>query len=107
MLAQREKPGNVHQKEANWESFLNNPKKPYECRVYVLPAEEGGFYAYVPALPGVATQGNTEREVRDNIADAFRGAVMTYQEAQEAIPWASECEERPAEARELRIVVDV
>ena len=107
MLAQREKPGDVYQKEANWESFLNNPKKPYECRVYVFPAEEGGFYAYVPALPGVATQGETEREVRDNIADAFRGAVMTYQEAQEAIPWSSQCEERPAKARELRIVVDV
>ena len=107
MLALREKPGNVYQKEANWETFLDNPKKPYECRVYVFPAEEGGFYAYVPTLPGVATQGNTQQQVVDNIADAFRGAVMTYREAQEAIPWLSQCEERPAEARELRIVVDV
>ena len=107
MLALREKLGNVYQKEANWESFLNKPTKPYECRVYVLPAEEGGFYAYVPTLPGVASQGNTQREVVENIADAFRGAVMTYREAQEAIPWTSECEEKPAEAKELRIVVDV
>jgi predicted RNase H-like HicB family nuclease len=107
MLAQRQNPGNVYQKEANWESFLTNPKKPYECRVYVFPAEEGGFYAYVPTLPGVVSQGNTQREVVDKIADAFRGAVTTYQEAQETIPWTSQCEERPAEARELRIVVDV
>lgn len=34
-------------------------------------AEEGGFWAEVPALPGCVTQGETENEVRSNLLEAI------------------------------------
>ena len=33
-------------------------------------AEEGGFWAEVPALPGCVTQGETEEEVTSNLREA-------------------------------------
>ncbi len=34
-------------------------------------AEEGGFWAEVPDLPGCATQGETEEEIRSNLIEAI------------------------------------
>ena len=34
-------------------------------------AEEGGFWAEVPALPGCVTQGETEEEVTSNLREAI------------------------------------
>lgn len=36
-------------------------------------AEEGGFWAEVPALPGCMTQGETIEEIRANLAEAIAG----------------------------------
>ena len=33
-------------------------------------AEEGGFWAEVPALPGCVTQGESEEEIRTNLLEA-------------------------------------
>ena len=35
-------------------------------------AEEGGFFGYVPEIPGANTQGETEEEVRQNIVEAIQ-----------------------------------
>jgi predicted RNase H-like HicB family nuclease len=34
-------------------------------------AEEGGFWAEVPALPGCVTQGETKEELEDNLREAI------------------------------------
>jgi predicted RNase H-like HicB family nuclease len=39
-------------------------------KAIVHEAEEGGFWAEVPALPGCVTQGETEEEVRSNLLEA-------------------------------------
>ncbi len=39
-------------------------------RAIVHVAEEGGFWAEVPALPGCATQGETIDELRANLREA-------------------------------------
>jgi predicted RNase H-like HicB family nuclease len=39
-------------------------------RAIVHSAEEGGFWAEVPALPGCATQGETLEEIRANLKEA-------------------------------------
>lgn len=39
-------------------------------RAIVHKAEEGGFWAEVPALPGCATQGETMQELRANLLEA-------------------------------------
>ncbi len=39
-------------------------------RAIVHRAEEGGFWAEAPALPGCVTQGETMVELRDNLREA-------------------------------------
>ncbi len=39
----------------------------------VHSAEEGGYWAEVPALPGCLTQGETLDEIVENLEDAIRG----------------------------------
>jgi len=39
-------------------------------------AEEGGYLASCPALPGCHTQGETLAEVRKNITDAIHGCLQ-------------------------------
>jgi predicted RNase H-like HicB family nuclease len=40
-------------------------------KAIVHKAEEGGFWAEVPALPGCATQGETLAEVEANLREAI------------------------------------
>ncbi len=44
-------------------------------RVIVHKAEEGGFWAEVPSIPGCATQGETMREIEANIREAIEGCL--------------------------------
>lgn len=39
-------------------------------KAVIHKAEEGGFWAEVPALPGCVTQGETMQELRENIYEA-------------------------------------
>jgi len=43
-------------------------------QVIVHDAEEGGFWAEVPAIPGCATQGDTMEELLQNIHEAVEGS---------------------------------
>jgi predicted RNase H-like HicB family nuclease len=40
-------------------------------RVVFEPSDEGGFTAYVPALPGCISEGDTPEEARANIREAI------------------------------------
>ena len=42
-------------------------------KAVVHPAEEGGFWAEVPALPGCFTQGESLEEIRKNLKEAIVG----------------------------------
>ena len=46
-----------------------------KLKVIVHRAEEGGFWAEVPAIPGCATQGETYEELLKNLADAIEGCL--------------------------------
>ncbi len=50
------------------------------------PAEEGGYVATVPALPGVVTQGETLEEARAMVADAIQGFLESLQKDGFPIP---------------------
>jgi len=41
----------------------------------VHKAEEGGYWAEVPAIPGCATQGETLEELRANLEEAIQGCL--------------------------------
>jgi predicted RNase H-like HicB family nuclease len=46
-----------------------------KLQVVVHEAEEGGFWAEVPALPGCCSQGETYEEVLENICEAAEGCL--------------------------------
>ena len=46
-----------------------------KIRVIVHKAEEGGFWAEVPSIPGCATQGETIEEIEINIREAIEGCL--------------------------------
>jgi predicted RNase H-like HicB family nuclease len=46
-----------------------------KLKVIVHDAEEGGFWAEVPAIPGCATQGDTFEELLQNLYDAIEGCL--------------------------------
>lgn len=44
-------------------------------KVVVHEAEEGGFWAEVPSIPGCATQGDTFEELLANLYEAVEGCL--------------------------------
>ena len=46
-----------------------------KLKVVVHEAEEGGYWAEVPSIPGCATQGETFAELLENIYEAVEGCL--------------------------------
>ena len=46
-----------------------------KLKVIVHEAEEGGYWAAVPAIPGCATQGDTFEELLSNLYEAVEGCL--------------------------------
>ena len=47
-----------------------------KVKVIVYEAEEGGYWAQVPALPGCITEGNTREELLANLREALEGCLL-------------------------------
>jgi len=50
-------------------------RKHMKLKVVIHEAEEGGFWAEVPSIPGCATQGETFDELLSNIYEAVEGCL--------------------------------
>lgn len=48
-----------------------------KIKVVIHEAEEGGYWAEVPAIPGCATQGETFEELLQNLYEAVEGIELT------------------------------
>ncbi|HEB77279.1 MAG TPA: type II toxin-antitoxin system HicB family antitoxin [Methylothermaceae bacterium] len=46
-----------------------------KLKVIIHEAEEGGYWAEVPAIPGCATQGETLDELLANVQEAVEGCL--------------------------------
>lgn len=46
-----------------------------KIKVIVHEAEEGGYWAEVPAIPGCATQGDSFEELLQNLYEAIEGCL--------------------------------
>jgi len=53
-------------------------------RVLIHAADEGGFWAEVPALPGCVSQGETVDELRASVREAIEGWLLAEDAAIEA-----------------------
>lgn len=85
------------------------PGRVLTAEARIAPEPDGGFSAYIPQLPGVASQGTDVEDAFRNIADALAGAIRTYRDSGDPIPWIDRDEiEAPAkDERSRRIVVHV
>ncbi len=57
-----------------------------EYTVLVYKAEEGGYWAEVPALPGCYSQGETVEETMKNVKEAVEAHIMALKEEEEKVP---------------------
>lgn len=46
-----------------------------KIKVIIHEAEEGGYWAEVPSIPGCATQGETFEELLQNLYEAIEGCL--------------------------------
>jgi predicted RNase H-like HicB family nuclease len=53
-------------------------------KVLIHSAEEGGFWAEVPALPGCVSQGETMDDLRSNVREAIEGWLMAENDGVES-----------------------
>ncbi|CCH98961.1 MAG: type II toxin-antitoxin system HicB family antitoxin [Microcystis sp. M53603_WE2] len=52
-----------------------------KIKAIIHPAEEGGYWAEVPALPGCITEGDSLEEVTHNLKDAIEGWLAVANES--------------------------
>jgi len=57
-----------------------------KIKAVVHEAEEGGFWAEVPAIPGCATQGETMEELLRNLHEAIEGCLSAASEIETICP---------------------
>ncbi|MBU4486821.1 MAG: type II toxin-antitoxin system HicB family antitoxin [Candidatus Delongbacteria bacterium] len=48
-----------------------------KLKMIIRKAEEGGFWAEIPSIPGCVTQGETFEELLKNIYEAAEGCLST------------------------------
>jgi predicted RNase H-like HicB family nuclease len=53
-------------------------------KVLIHKAEEGGYWAEVPALPGCVSQGGTMDDLRTNVREAIEGWLLAEEGAAQA-----------------------
>ncbi len=46
-----------------------------KIKIVLHEAEEGGYWAEVPAIPGCATQGDNIEELMENLREAIEGCL--------------------------------
>ena len=61
-------------------------KEIYNYTAIFEPAEEGGFVAYVPILPGCVTQGESFEETKEMVKKAIRGYLEVAKESGKSAP---------------------
>ena len=57
-----------------------------KIKVIVHEAEEGGYWAEVPAIPGCATQGETFEELLTNLYEAVEGCLSVDVDLSQSTP---------------------
>ncbi len=67
----------------------------YTYTVLFEPAEEGGYVVTFPAIPNLATQGETLEEAREMAVDCLQGYLESLQELGRPLPESEEQTAKP------------
>lgn len=63
------------------------PPRTVRCHVALLREDDGDFSAIVLNLPGVGSCGDSSDEAIENVRDAVKTAVNSYEQLGMPIPW--------------------
>ena len=61
--------------------MMKTEKKIYSYSVFYEADSEGGYSAFVPALPGCHTQGETVEETEKNVKEAIEAYLESIEES--------------------------
>lgn len=76
----------------------------YRYTVLFEPAEEGGYVATCPALPGLVTEGDTLDEAREMVKDAIRGYLESLAKDHLPVPADIKLRQEPVK-EEIEVAV--
>jgi antitoxin HicB len=76
----------------------------YSYTVLFEPAEEGGYTAFCPALPGLVTEGDTYEETRERVREAIEGYLESLLKNGQPIPPNKKIDLEPVK-EEIRIAI--
>jgi antitoxin HicB len=62
------------------------PKIRYHYNIMLRPEPEGGYTAFVPALPGCVTYGRTLKEAKAMAKDAISGYIVSLPKHGDPVP---------------------
>ena len=79
---------NAESYRADPDAWTKSPRS-YRCHVLLVKEDDGSYSAVVLNLPGAGSCGDTEEEAIRNAREAACGAIESYLEAGEEIPWAN------------------
>jgi predicted RNase H-like HicB family nuclease len=51
-----------------------------KLKALIHPAEEGGYWAEIPSLPGCVSEGDSLEEIKENIREAAEGWLEVAEE---------------------------
>ena len=85
-------------------SIMGLPEE-YSYTVLFEPAEEGGYVATCPALPGLVTEGDTLEEARAMATDAIRGYLESLRKDGQPVPPDKKLSADPVK-EEIKIALD-
>jgi len=57
-----------------------------KIKVVIHPAEEGGYWAEVPSIPGCVSQGESFEELLSNLYEAVEGCLSVDMDSIELMP---------------------
>lgn len=80
--------------------------KEYSYTIFFEPAEEGGYIATCPALPGLVTEGDTLEEAREMAKDAIRAYLESLQKDGLSIPADREIKLEPVKEK-VKVALEV
>ena len=61
-------------------------KRLYDYTIVLRPEDNGTFVAYVPAIPGCHSWGQTSEEAQEELANVFEMIVEEYEEEWRMLP---------------------
>ena len=80
---------------------------PHEFVAVLCPEEEGGYSVFALNYPGVISQGETEKESTDNIAEAFLAMLEARRKHGEDMEFShGPTIEIPVDGKRVRVTVD-